>query len=728
MSKIDPRLQLLQQMPQADLPELEATDRFGLEATRSASPRVRVLLRYRGSLSDLDRYGFEVRTMAGDVVSGVVELARLNEIAALPDLIEIESSRPLVPELEVSIPEIRANLLHSGSPSFKGNGVIVGIIDTGIDYRHPCFRKPDGTSRILAIWDQFLDPIGSESSPTDYGYGVEYTKANIDAALAAANPFNIVRHQDNDGHGTHVAGIAAGDGSASGNGQPAFTFVGVAPEADIILVANRLESTLGDSANTLDAVSYIFDKATALGKAVVINQSQGMNLGPHDGTSLLERGIDNLLGGPGRSMVKSAGNEGSLGRHARGQVALGGSTTVPFTVDTSDTTPNVIEIWYAGADRFNLTVTAPGGNTSAVVRPGDPPTTLNFPNGNQVAIASVINSPKNGDNQIYIQQMPGTSATVAKGTWSFTLTGTTVVNGRFDAWIERGLPSNTPEFLAPHRDDNLTLSIPGTAKEIIAVASYLTKDNSGNVTSNRTIAPSSSRGPTRDGRQKPEIAAPGQLILSALAGGSGTNQYQFLGGTSMAAPHVTGTIALMLQRNRSLTQAQISEFLTQTARQDSFTDTVPNFTWGYGKLDAKAAVDAVGQPQLATIPIYEYHAKDRNGSWRFFYARSAAITDGWTLSGRKFMAFGEKVETNVAVYRFSADSPWRFQYSRFLNPGGDGWHNDGPAFYAYTDSAADRIAVYQYSAPNPWRFRYTTEASISDPGWRRDGIVFYIPA
>jgi subtilisin family serine protease len=599
MSKIDPRLKFLQQESQEILAELESINRFAVEVTEVPSPRVKVLLRYTGNLAELEQRGFEVRTVAGDVISGVIELSRLEEISTLPELIGIESSRPMIKELDVSVPEIRANLVHTGPPGYRGNGVIVGIIDSGIDFTHECFRKADGTSRILAIWDQSLTPNASESHPPGYTYGVEYTKANIDTAISAANPFSVVRHRDAPTqafHGTHVAGIAAGDGSVAGNGQPAFTFIGVAPEADIIVVANSTETeALGDSANTLDAVDYIFKKAATLGKAVVINLSQGDNLGSHDGTSLLERGIDNLLGGQGRAMVKSAGNEGDKGRHASGSVVASASITVQFVVDANDSSPNTIDIWYAGSDRFGISITPPVAGASTVVNPGTT-TTLTLPNGNRIFIDSVLNDPNNHDNRIYIQQSRGTSPFIQQGTWAFTLSGTTVVNGRFDAWIERGSLSRTPEFIPPHRDDSRTISIPGTSREIISVASYITKGSGvGNISS------FSSRGPTRDNRQKPEISAPGEWVMSALAEASGTDKYQLMAGTSMSAPHVTGVIALMLQRNKNLTQAQLRDCLVNNARSDAFTGAVPNHTWGYGKIDAKAAFDCAAPPKLKIV-------------------------------------------------------------------------------------------------------------------------------
>ncbi|WP_225931154.1 S8 family serine peptidase [Leptolyngbya sp. 7M] len=222
------------------------------------------------------------------------------------------------------------------------------------------------------------------------------------------------------------------------------------------------------------------------------------------------------------------------------------------------------------------------------------------------------------------------------------------------------------------------------------------------------------------------VVAPGVGVWSTMPTNF-SKWYDTMNGTSMAAPHVAGVIALMLQRNRSLTQSQILDYLTKTARRDSFTGASPNATWGYGKLDAKAAVDLVTPPQLKVVSLYEYHAQDPAGRWRFFYSRAANVMDGWTRSGREFLVIGEKAEDAIPVYRFSADTPWRFQYSRSINAGGDGWHNDGIAFYAYANAAFNRRPIYQYSAPNPWRFRYSPEASLPDPGWRNDGVAFYIP-
>jgi uncharacterized repeat protein (TIGR02543 family) len=600
MSKIDPRLKFLRSQEPEELGEIESLGRFAIEVREIPSPKVTLLVNFTDDIQKLEEKGFETRTVAGDIATGLIELDNLDDLDSLESVVKIESSRPMMSELDISVAEINADQVHNLPPGHKGSGVIVGIIDTGIFYPHQCFRKQDGTSRILAIWDQYLTRTGAEQYPLGYNYGVEYTKTDIDAALSASNPFNIVRHNDHDtqsGHGSHVSGIAAGNGSVAGDGNPAFTYVGVAPEADIIMVANRVTSeALGDSAGTLDAINYIFDKATSLGKPVVINLSQGDNLGPHDGTSLLERGIDNLLGGIGKSMVKSAGNAADDDIHAEGTVTAGGNEKVQFVIPANDTSPDTIDIWYSHQDRFNIFITVPGGNVSSTVNPGTT-TTLTLPNGNKAFIDSVLNDPGNNENRIYIQLLRGTRTAIEQGTWDFTLSGTTVVDSKYNAWIERGMI--VPKFNGPQLSKNKTISVPGTSKEIIAVASYITRG-----TNTGDLSKFSSRGPTSDDRLKPEIAAPGQRIISVKARGTGTDQYASLSGTSMASPHIAGTIALMFQVNKSLSQTQIKDCLIQTARSDSFTGVVPNNSWGYGKVDSKRAFEcAKKNGKLYTLSI-----------------------------------------------------------------------------------------------------------------------------
>ena len=597
MSKIDPGLRFLSSSTKAQIRELALESNFVAEAVPRQPSTATVLLQFAGDLAEIEALGFKTRSVAGDVAVGELELAKLDDLEENENVLRVEATRILHRDLDIALPEIQANAVHSGPPGNRGSGVIVGIVDSGIDYQHQSFRGPDGTSRILAIWDQGLTPQGGESSPAGFGYGVEYTKTEIDAALATADPLTTVRHQDLAAagyHGTHVAGIAAGDGSVGTAAAPPNTYIGVAPEADIVLVANTRgrasgELGLGDSADTLDAIRYIFDLAAELRRPVVINQSQGDNVGPHDGTSLLERGIDNMLGEPGRSMVKSAGNEGSAYSHASGLLALGESHSPSINMPGRPF-PVIIDIWYRGADRFSFSITPPGGAASSSVTPGST-VSLNLPNGNKLFVDSVLSDPGNNDNRIFVMIQRGSQATIQPGVWHFTLHGTAVNLGQWDAWIQRGLPR--PQFRAPFMNPARSISVPGTAKAIITAASYIT--NGAGVGSRSSF---SSLGPTRDGRQAPTLAAPGEWITSAQPGDS----YDQKRGTSMAAPMISGTIALMLERNSDLTQQQIKDCLTGTARADGFTGTTPNNAWGAGKLDALAAFRSVALPSIPPEP------------------------------------------------------------------------------------------------------------------------------
>lgn len=636
MSKLDPRLKSL----------LRQTRKSEQKPTRRPVPaRVSISVQFTGDIADLKRLGFEAPTVVQHpterywLAAGTAPPDRLEALAAIDHVVRLEAAVPLQPELDVSVPEINANQLHQiATIPFKGAGVVVGIIDTGIDYRHGVFCKPDGTTRILALWDQSLtaDPALGESAPTGFGgLGVQYNWAQINAALTSANPLAVVRTDDEPEnaeerketfryHGTHVAGIAAGDGSQAGNCHLADHYVGVAPEADLILVRVNTGDTddLGRSSNAANAMDYIFNHPDAAGKPVVINISLGDNLGPHDGTSMLELFINVfVLTQDGRAVVKSAGNEGSADRHVQGNVPPAVTVEVEFEIQPEDNKRRMMQIWYPGADRLDVRLEAPGlpilgGPTSPVVHPGDQdiPWTVNpgDPADEQidVTIDSDLNDPVNNDNRIAIEIDPGDDATLQVGTWKLRLTNAGATGVSFHAWLERESKRKiAPRFL-PGTDYDVTsectISIPGTALHAITVGSYSAKGATKN-----ELAASSSRGPTRDGRRKPDIAAPGVGVTSARAwevdnccSDCCEDFYRESSGTSQAAPHVTGVVALMLQRNRNLSSSNVVAdlhilgHLTATARApDPITAaTLPNNDWGAGKVDAFAAVMHVPAP------------------------------------------------------------------------------------------------------------------------------------
>lgn len=589
------------------LGEIEESSFFGIESTpkkakegeksKLGQARVQVIIQATSGVDQLANSGLTIRSQIGDIITGVIALDKLPDLAAVEGVELVESAREMVAELDLAIVDTRVNLVQQGPPGRRGSGVIVGVVDSGCDFTHPCFRNDDGTSRILFIWDQTLTRTGTETAPAGFAYGVEYTNAQINAALTQANPFAQVRSRDPRKHGTHVAGIAAGNGRASSSSQPAFRFVGVAPEADLIIVkvGGGGSEGLGTSANALDAVNYCYQRAQSSGnRACVVNMSLGDNLGPHDGTSLLERGLDNLLGPQRRAFVKSAGNVGNARHHAGGTVPSGGVVNVGFAEPSGNTTPDTLDFWYGGGNTFRVEVIDSDGNSTGLVNVGLA-TNSTLAGGNTVRIDHRNNDPFNGDKRIFITITRGSATQVRPGDWTVRLQSVSSAGGgRFDGWIQRhNLLTQRPTFTAPFESNDRTISTPGTAQKVITAANYITRDPGVG-----GLSASSSRGPTRDGRLAPTVSAPGTNVFSANAEFGGGAPYIDASGTSMSAPHITGIIALMFQKNPNRTQEQIRECLTSTARQDGFTGPVPNTAWGAGKVDAQAAVNCVPAPGI----------------------------------------------------------------------------------------------------------------------------------
>ena len=621
------------------LVEVEEESPLALHGAESDEPVVDVLLEFRGSLAPAEEAGFRTRTVAGDVASGVIPLSAVEEVAALGDVVLVEASHDLEPELDDAVPESRVDQLHAMDPARRGAGVLVGIIDTGIHYQHGSFRNDDGSSRIVALWDQRRDPgdpaaVAGEQHPDGIDYGVEWRKADLDAALADADPLSVVRHTDlASNHGTHVAGIAAGNGKPLDPSDPTTAFVGVAPEADIAVVAmggSPAPGGLGGSANAVDAVRYLAHLAVERGQPVAINMSLGSSIGgSRDGRTLLERAVDNMMGVPGRVMVKSAGNDGDKSRHLHGTMTDGGTATVEFEVvdpDPPDEHPPLsarIDFWYSfiehllvPRDEFGVSVTPPGGPQSVVVAPGETepngdPRVVPLGNGNRAVIDSVhlADWPWNIFSRIFVTlELDPTHASPSRleaGDWTMTLHGTTVASdsGEWHAWIDRS-PSPAPTF--KNADTTMSITVPGTAQRIVTAAAYSAADHD--------LAPFSSRGPARDEREVPvpTIAAPGRSVTAPVGPDGDPSGFESMSGTSMAAPHVTGTLALILADHPHLTDEQLRDRLIRRARSDARTARDPHFdpqpaayAWGAGKLDAKAAFDDTDSTCFVATAVYD---------------------------------------------------------------------------------------------------------------------------
>ncbi len=428
------------------------------------------------------------------------------------------------------------------------------------------------------------------------------------------------RMTDYVGHGTHVAGIAAGNGRGTGNGQPSGVYRGMAPGADLIIVRGATDFTGGfGSAQLVNAMAWVDHQAEVLGRPYVINMSLGGHVGPHDGSSLEELTVDTLTGPgkPGKAIVVAAGNNGDDDIHASGKVSPGGTATLAINIPRGPAL-FAADIWYSGSDTFSLGFRTPGGTTRDPV-PVGPEVSQCYDDYNWiVCIDHYANDPHNNDKNIFVIAL-----TYASGHWDILLHGAEVTQGHYDAWLgvtsARGLG-----WVAP--DSRMRVAMPGSARQAITVGSYVTRnswtDAGGTAHSTSAVTGNislfSSDGPTRDGRGKPDLAAPGELVCStasaqASVGGFDSvyevpadlcndGQHGVLRGTSMATPHVTGAVALLQALNPNLDAAQLKTLLTQTTRREPNMGSVPNNRWGYGKLNVKAAADLI-RPGPAATPV-----------------------------------------------------------------------------------------------------------------------------
>lgn len=466
--------------------------------------------------------------------------------------------------------------------------------------------------------------------------GREFTKDEIRDALN--NPSAPFHHRDHDGHGTHVAGIAAGDGSQAGDTSKFEctgdnTFIGVAPRADLVIA----KTTFGSDA-TVAGVRHIFNFAAAQTpqpKAAVVNLSLGGQGGAHDGTDQEERDLDALLmdgATPpqpirGCAIIKSAGNNRDDHIHTSGRVPAGGTITFQFIVPRDDKLRDFFELWYAGPGRLDFTLTSPPGapTASAAVGPvapngASPAQTIP---GHSVFVTSTLNDPNNNKHEIAFSLAGatpvagGAAPPIARGTWTVTLRETAGTDVDFDCWIS---PSKTDKFATfrdVDRDDTRTLSTPATARNVITVGAY--DANTGELAAFSSAGPALTPSPSPNAlppnptadpnRLRPDVMAPGVGVIAAKSGASGIwfccdccmTFYTAMDGTSMAAPHITGVVALMLQRNRTLNFEEIRTHLratgavsiTEPGRSPPPPPALPTNEWGHGKIEAQRAVELV---------------------------------------------------------------------------------------------------------------------------------------
>lgn len=558
-----------------------------------------------GSVSrfELEAAGAIVRTELPGLFTAYIPESAIDAVTDLAGVQKVQGSAPVELELNASVPTTNAHLLRGPGPGFtglNGQGVLVGDVDSGIDFDHQDFKDAGGLTRLVNIWDQ-TDATGP--GPVPYAYGTEWNSAQINGGLCT--------QVDMSGHGTHVMGTAGGDGSGTGGAVPAFTYTGMAPLADLVMVKTNFQTT-----GILDGVAYVFDRATALGVPAVVNLSLGSHFGPKDGTSPFEAGLSALTG-PGRIIVKSAGNERSQARHAE-VFAAGAGTNATMTIAGSAVGRIVaIDGYYEASENLNVQITTPNGTIIGPIAVGG--INAAYPgtataNG-RVYLENGAALTATGDKEVYIEINVATAQNM-NGTWTFRFIPVALgaANGEVDLWRFFNSGGTTANFVLGNQPLEELVSEPGNSVDLITTAAWTSKrvwvDCNGlslqfsGSTAVGTLAPFSSPGPTRDGRQKPDIAAPGTAIGSATsfdiaqvcAAGGSLNlpdgmQHTMNQGTSMAAPHTTGAAALIMQKYGNVGPNFIKTFLNARAVVDVNTGVVWNKDFGNGKLFLGDMVD-----------------------------------------------------------------------------------------------------------------------------------------
>jgi subtilisin family serine protease len=600
-------------------------------------PLLYVNARVAPDAADLDALvaaGAEVRGRVGDIVSLGVPASALESVAARPEVRWMRAGRSFALQNDVSTDATHlASRALNATMGNSGAGVIVALIDTGIDITDDDFRNPDGTTRVLAIWDQTLSQTG-HPPPAGFSFGAYYTQAQINAELTGVPTFAT---RDGAGHGSHVAGTAAGNGRHTGNGVPIGTFAGVAPLADILVVRVFDDGAVFCNAcDLIAATQFVTGFAKAAGKPWVGNMSLGDELGgAHDGSAAEEIAIDSVVGPgkPGAQMAIAAGNYGASSRHNHWRNTLGPNETwvntfavsgSPIPGDGNDDI--LIDLWYEGEDNATIDILPPGG-TPVVSAPRGVDTGIICTTSGAIHIdASNVHDPENGDNEVFVEIVDSPSCTPAvvpaAGTWTIrvnTIEVGPLGGGDFDAWnIGRARGSsgffNFSAFTLPG-----SVSPPGTLKNGVTAGAYVGKTTwingtGGTTTGSGTLnarSTFSGLGPTRDGRIKPDISGPGQTVGSTLSvthapfvssiSRERDNVHYGNQGTSMATPHVAGTLALLLGIDPMLDGAQLKGAILRSAQSDLFTGTVPNTGFGWGKLRAlDAAYDIAAAPSDLT--------------------------------------------------------------------------------------------------------------------------------
>ena len=533
-----------------------------------------LIVKYSGTLEAVRQTARSVTELLNGYAVIVIEEERIGQLAQLPEVEFIEKPKKLYFQTDVGRQVSCIDIVQDMPLSLRGKGTLIGIVDSGIDYENAEFRNEDGTTRIVSLWDQSVNG----RPPAGYLAGTEYTREQIDAALATEDKEvrrQMVKTSDVSGHGTAVAGIAAGNG----RGSEGRRFRGAAPEAELIIVKMGAPREGGFPRTTelMRGVDYIVRKAVEFRRPVAINISFGNTYGSHDGTSLVERFLNDIADMWKNVICIGSGNEGASAGHVSGKVRRQISETVELAVQQREPALS-IQIWKSYVDEMGVSVISPSGrqagpfyeflgaqryilgDTELLIYYGEP-------------------KPYSVKQEIYLSLLPGKQY-IESGVWKIVLTPGRIVDGEYQMWLPTQSSLNMgTAFLQPNSMS--TLTIPSTASLAVTVAAYDARTFS--------YADFSGRGPAGmyEGENvlKPDIAAPGVRVTAPVPGGG----YQSFSGTSFAAPFVTGSAALLMEwgivrgNDPYLYGEKVKAYLRKGAKQLAGYERWPNALLGYGE-------------------------------------------------------------------------------------------------------------------------------------------------
>ncbi len=526
-----------------------------------------VIIRYVGDVEGLrSEYG-QLTALLGNYAILKVRQDQLSTLASDPRVEYVEKPKRMSFALYNGKQAACITPVQRSPYNLSGRGTVVAVVDSGIDIFHPDFRREDGSTRLIGLWDQTYE--GGEP-PEGYPLGTFFSQEDINQVLENGSSFPS---RDVSGHGTHVTGIAAGNGRAS-QGE----YRGVAYEADILVVklGGRNQSDFPLTTGFMMGIDFCVREGIRRVQPLALNLSYGNSYGSHDGTSLVETYLDEVSSLGKTTICIGSGNEGNKRRHVAGQLVQGQEYRIEFAVALGEFSLS-LAMWKKYPDSFGVTLLSPSGNAIVMTE------------NSAGAFRSVLDqteilwffgepSPYSAAQEIFIEMVPaGDAETVRSGIWKIVLTPVRIVEGRFDIWMPSGSSiNNDTGFLVPSPE--LTLTIPSTASKPITVGAYDSNSES--------FAPFSGQGLEGYFAGKPDLLAPGVNILSCAPGGGYTEK----SGTSMACPFVTGSAALLMQygivagRDPFLYGQKVKAYLWRGARPLTAFGSYPNAETGWGTL------------------------------------------------------------------------------------------------------------------------------------------------